>query len=622
MNPGVGRVIHGQSGKGASSPRDGKQHPNGAAGEGVQGLIRGFVTGVIWGGVVAATGLAVVSQVAPLPGRDGLADGAAPTDVVAAEPAAGDAPQPVDPAMQTLPDAAASGAMAEPGQTPEPLPELTPEPAPSATAVPMSDPVAEAEPEEPVSEMGGGEGAGGATAEVADPAPPPEVLQPEILQKVPEPVVEDDAAEAPTAAPEATPDIAQSPAPNADGAGAVAGTAPAPAEVADESAGQSPEEIVAEQMLARPGAIADAAPGAPQMPAAPEPGITLPDSMDETVPGLAEAPAPAAPGTDAAPQRSDDPPAAEEALLQPAPAPDAPPAPALIVPDAPLPTVPDSTAQTPEPDREIALSVPGVRTDRLPRIGDDPAPAEDGMDQAEADGTPVPELLLGTTPLELFRRAFENPDAKPLFGIILIDDGIPAEERSRLAELPFAVSFALDPLSPDSAEAARVYRDAGQEVVMLANGIPQGATPGDLEQTFQALDMAMPEAVAVLDRMEGGFQDTLDLARQAVPIVAEQGRGIVTYDRGLNSADQVARREGVPRATIFRVLDSEGESIPKMRNYLDRAAFKAAQEGRVLVIGRARAETVAAILEWTVEGRAASVALAPISAVLEKPPSP
>ena len=156
---------------------------------------------------------------------------------------------------------------------------------------------------------------------------------------------------------------------------------------------------------------------------------------------------------------------------------------------------------------------------------------------------------------------------------------------------------------------------------MLASGIPDGTTAADLEQTFQALDLALPEAVVVLDQGEGGFQDRLDLARQAVPILAEQGRGLLTYDRGLNSADQVARREGVPRATIFRVLDAEGESVPKMRNYLDRAAFKAAQEGRVVVIGHAHPDTVAALLEWTVEGRAASVALAPISAALLRAPS-
>ncbi len=91
---------------------------------------------------------------------------------------------------------------------------------------------------------------------------------------------------------------------------------------------------------------------------------------------------------------------------------------------------------------------------------------------------------------------------------------------------------------------------------------------------------------------------------------------MLTWDQGLNAADQVARREDVPAAVAFRDLDGAGEAAPVIRRYLDRAAFKAAQEGRVTVIGRARPETVAAILEWTVEGRAATVALAPLSAVL------
>ena len=38
-----------------------------------------------------------------------------------------------------------------------------------------------------------------------------------------------------------------------------------------------------------------------------------------------------------------------------------------------------------------------------------------------------------------------------------------------------------------------------------------------------------------------------------------------------------------------------------------RAAFKAAQEGRVTVVGSTRPETVAAIMEWSIEGRASSV---------------
>ena len=151
---------------------------------------------------------------------------------------------------------------------------------------------------------------------------------------------------------------------------------------------------------------------------------------------------------------------------------------------------------------------------------------------------------------------------------------------------------------------------------MLATGIPAGATAADLEQTFQALATGLPEAVAVIDLASGGFQDDRGLAAQIVPIVKAQGRGLITFDRGLNAADQVARREDVPAATVFRQIDAEGEEIPTIRRYLDRAAFKAAQEGRVTVLGSARPETVAAILEWTIEGRAASVALAPASAVM------
>ena len=101
-------------------------------------------------------------------------------------------------------------------------------------------------------------------------------------------------------------------------------------------------------------------------------------------------------------------------------------------------------------------------------------------------------------------------------------------------------------------------------------------------------------------------------------MVKAMGRGLLTYDRGLNPADQVARREGLPSAMIFRELDAQNESAPLIRRYLDRAAFKAAQEGRVVVLGSTNLETITALMEWAVEGRGASVALAPISAVLSK----
>lgn len=564
---------------------------------GVIGVNRGFVTGVIWGGVVAATGLAVVSQVAPLPQPGPMAETggvAAPSEEGGAEPVV--APEGIDAAD-------GAGAVAEAtddaDQPAEPVPEAGAE---TGAEVGAADAAAGASAEAtaaPDAPEAGAETEGGAEPAAGEATPSPEVavdaLQPEILQKGPP-------------------------------AGAAAPVETAPVETAPDTA---------QPALSQPEVPMATAPDAPVAPAQPEVGTALPAPVDAAAPGLAQAVAPVEPMPDPAPEAAMDPPAQPgEALMQPAPQGLAEAAPALVAPQEPQPApqaLPQIIAPEEAPDgtapgmadaadgTEIAM--PGLRTDRLPRIGDEmtPPPAEEGAPDAAAGEEMA---VLGTTPLELFRRAFENPDGKPIFGLILVDAGLPEEERARLAALPFPVTFALDPLAADAAAAARIYRDAGQEVAMLATGIPQGATAADLEQTFQALDIALPEAVAVLDRMEGGFQDDLALARQAVPIVAEQGRGLVTYDRGLNSADQVARREGAPRATIFRILDGEGESIPKMRNYLDRAAFKAAQEGRVLVIGQARAETVAAILEWTVEGRASSVALAPLSAVLETPPAP
>ena len=308
----------------------------------------------------------------------------------------------------------------------------------------------------------------------------------------------------------------------------------------------------------------------------------------------------------------------EEALLVPAPEPAAPPPPALIVPD---PTPPPEAAQDQDGEGTARLptddgldrAVDGVTVGRLPTITAPAAEAAPGTTSGAetADAAPPDDR-----PLARFARSFDNPAAKPLFAILLVDPGGDGVERGAFASLPFPVSFVIDPLDPGAAEAARIYRAAGQEVAMLATGIPQGATAADLEQTFQAHAATLPEALAVVDLPDGGFQQDRPLASQVVPIIASQGRGLVTFDRGLNAADQVARRAEAPSASIFRILDGEGEDAAAMRRLLDRAAFRAAQQGRVTVIGSARPETVAVLLEWAVEGRATSVALAPLSAVM------
>ncbi|QYZ71893.1 divergent polysaccharide deacetylase family protein [Neotabrizicola shimadae] len=411
-------------------------------------------------------------------------------------------------------------------------------------------------------------------------------------------------AEAPAAPEPAPADAATLPAADA---------APAPDAVAELDAATPAENAVPVEVAPAPtmpkltdsapdlpaGEVAAAVLGDLPMAEPPQPGTTttiavLPSDMSdsEAVPETADGPPP--------PPLTPE----EEALLQPAPAPAAEPAPALIVPDEPPVAGQGSLA----PDPGLPMAGTEAETGRLPQIGTEPA--------APDEAAPPAEPATDTRPLVQFARPFTRELGKPLFSILMVDPGGPDVDRTTLAALPFPVTFVIDPMAPDAATAEAIYRAAGQEVVMAATGIPEGATAADLEQTFQAHAAALPQSVAVIDLPEGGLGENRPLATLAVPVVEAQGRGLITYDVGLNAGDQVARRADMPAATIFRRLDAEGESKPVMRRYLDRAAFKAAQDGQVMVIGSTRPETVAAILEWTVEGRATTVSLAPASAVL------
>jgi uncharacterized protein len=382
------------------------------------------------------------------------------------------------------------------------------------------------------------------------------------------------------------------------------------------TAAASPEAIAASEALPDP----DVPTAKDEVPSLAGLGQALSEPADEAAPASVE-PVPAEPegpkdalSEPGQPAGQDEP----QRLPQIAPAadPDLAPEPPVVVAEPATDSLPEASPGVEVKDRPTVLpsvrrlsdklpktvldkSVPGVKAGGLPQIGAEPA--------AE-----MPETL---SPVQRYARSFE-PEGKPLFVILLRDIGGEGMAREDLAKLPFPISFVIDPLSGDATDASAAYRAAGQEVLTLANGIPQGAEASDLETTFATLSSILPESVAIIDQDIGGFQDKRPLATLVLPVINGEGRGLVTYDRGLNAADQIARREGVPAAVIFRRLDAEGEDKATVRRHLDRAAFKATQEGSVVVIGDTRAETVAAILEWTVEGRAATVTLAPVTAVM------
>lgn len=521
--------------------------------------MRGFVRGLVLGSLAAAGGLVVVSQIAG----------------------------PVAP-----PSDQARGAGTGTGG------EMTPVEAPEAPAVSEEAPAAIAQPQDTPTDV--------ATAppETSD----PRATAPMAETEAPDAQVMATPPQAPPSIPapsDAAPAQTMGDAPVVPSADRAAVVAPAPAEPPAAPPTDAPAERMASAGQVSPPAAPATIGDAPVAGAQPDsPGMP----MAEGAPVPAELPPP--------PPLTED----EEALLRPLPE-----APADVAPAEPEPADPTPEPMPlPDPDAvatadpvvipspEAAEQGRGVVTGRLPRIGSNPAPAEPAAET-------LPDLAVDEDlpPRQRYARPFENAAQKPLFAILLQDNGQEGVNRAELAALALPISIVIDPLSEGAAERAAIWRAGGQEVVMAGTGIPEGAGPGDLEQSFQVLASRLPEAVAVIDPDGRAFQNNRPLAAQVVPILAEQGRGLVTFDQGLNAADQVARREGLAAATIFRSIDGGNEDSPVIRRYLDRAAFKAAQEGRVIVIGALRPETVAGILEWAVEGRASTVTLAPLSAMLQ-----
>ena len=253
----------------------------------------------------------------------------------------------------------------------------------------------------------------------------------------------------------------------------------------------------------------------------------------------------------------------------------------------------------------------GVTTNRLPSVG---APTPETPETA-VEGVVEPETVKGA--LARNRVAFDNPEGKPLMAIILMDDGQSPIGIEALQSFPYPLSFAVDVTWPGAAAAAERYHAAGFEVLAMAD-LPEGARPEDAEVAMQAWFAQVPQAVAVLEGTGAGLQSSREATAQLAPILKESGHGLVMHPSGLNTAQKLIAREGVPSASLFRDFDGQGQNAAAIRRFLDQAAMRAdQQEGGVIMLGRLRADTISALLLWGLADRAASVALAPISAVLE-----
>ena len=300
-----------------------------------------------------------------------------------------------------------------------------------------------------------------------------------------------------------------------------------------------------------------------------------------------------------------------------------------------LPEVTDTPAESEEenPFENSPIAVEGdedalpralPRIAALPQIGGEQTtqsntivgkrvlPLTDRDDEPVAADAPV-ETVPGK-PIEAFAASFENPESKPLMSIILIDDE-GAFGAEALQDFPYPISFAVSPSDPDATEKMARHRAAGFEVLALAD-LPEAASAQDAEVSLAVWLDTLPETVGILEGTETGIQGNRKLADQVAAIAGGTGRGLITQDNGLNTVQKLAARNGIPSGVVFRDIDGARQDPKIMRRFLDQAAFRAGQEGTVVMLGRVRPETISALLLWGLEDRGSRVAMAPISAVM------
>ncbi len=309
-------------------------------------------------------------------------------------------------------------------------------------------------------------------------------------------------------------------------------------------------------------------------------------------------------------------------------APNTPPA-ALGVP---MPKIDNPVLPPPDPSSDAAESpfVAPSDNDTVPAPSETPTapdtPSIAALPTIEPDPQPQSPLVQSQVDVQdgsaLMRNriGFDNPEGKPLLSIVLIDVGDAGLSRDVLLTFRFPISFAIDPSAPDAVGAARDLSAGGFELLALAPSgeakLESAQNASDIKAAIDALLNNTPQVVGFLDATNAPIQQSRTLAEQVIAALGDTGHGFLTYDIGLNATDAMARKQGLRSATVFRVLDSEHERATVIKRYMDRAVLEAGKDGHVIMVGHTYPETVTALFSWALSSKSATVAIAPVSAVL------
>jgi polysaccharide deacetylase 2 family uncharacterized protein YibQ len=292
----------------------------------------------------------------------------------------------------------------------------------------------------------------------------------------------------------------------------------------------------------------------------------------------------------------------------------------------PSATPPAQPAPAAAPARPAGRFGPPVQLKKAP---------EPGMIEQGPKG-PLPIIAEdGRQAWRVYARPFDDSDKRPRIAIIITDLGpSAAATTAAIQNLPGAVTLAFKPYGSRVPELVEEARAAGHETLMAAPSEPPefprndpgpytllaALSPAENLDRLEYVLSRVPGYVGVVTTTSGRFFANEEALQPVLTLLRR--RGLLYVDgRGTpkSVAQQMAAAVGLPRAYGNRFLDAEA-SRGAIDNRLAELERIARESGAAIGIGHPYPVTIERIAQWveTLDGK--GLALAPVTAVVDRQP--
>lgn len=325
-----------------------------------------------------------------------------------------------------------------------------------------------------------------------------------------------------------------------------------------------------------------------------------------------------------------------------APPPATPRPPAPVTAPTPAPSEsPPGPAATPPASPQIT-DIPEPPVYQTPPRGA-PAPAPDGL-------APAPDLSLveqthdgplpvvgkdGRQPWQVYARPFDLNDKRPRIALIISGLGqSTAATEAAIQRLPGAVTLAFAPYAKKLDEWIGLARAAGHEVLLTVPMEPLGypendpgphtlltsLTERDNRERLLFLLSRFTGYVGVLNTMGARLTTAPQSLKPILEEIKERGLIFVDARSSMRSiAASQATEIGLPRAINNRFIDIKASRL-EIDQRLEELERIAKEGGYALGIGSPYPVTIERVVLWVQELESKGIALAPVSALVDKQP--